>query len=364
MKKLFTLLVCIAAMATFAQAPQGFNYQATVRNSVGALIIKQIVAFKFSVKQTSASGTTVYSETQFVTPDDLGQVSLVIGTGAVITGTFATINWASGTYYLAIELNTGAGFVAMGTTQLLSVPYALNAANGITTAQADAITAQAATNTSLQAQIAVMQAQINSLLPLPILVIGTQTWTTKNLDVSTYSDGTVIPEVKYPDEWANLTTGAWCYYNNDSAYGTTYGKLYNWYAVAGIWNEASKTDASQRKKLAPTGYHIPSDTEWTTLTDYLGGESIAGGKMKEMGTTHWNTPNTDSTNSSGFTGLPGGSCAGNGIFINIGYYSHWWSSLEAAPTNALSRFLIYNNVNSYRYYGGKTAGFSVRCLKD
>ena len=127
MKKLFTLLALIATMATFAQAPQGFNYQAIVRNSAGALITNQIVGFKFSIKQTSASGTTVYSETQYVTPDNLGQVSLVVGTGTPSTGTFATINWASGTYYLAIELNTGAGFVAMGTTQLLSVPYALHA---------------------------------------------------------------------------------------------------------------------------------------------------------------------------------------------------------------------------------------------
>jgi hypothetical protein len=127
MKKLLTLLVLIATMATFAQSPQGFNYQATVRNSAGALITNQIVGFKFSIKQTSASGTTVYSETQYVTPDNLGQVSLVVGTGTPSTGTFATINWASGTYYLAIELNTGTGFVAMGTTQLLSVPYALYA---------------------------------------------------------------------------------------------------------------------------------------------------------------------------------------------------------------------------------------------
>ena len=150
MKKLFTLLVCIAAMATFAQAPQGFNYQATVRNSAGALITNQIVGFKFSIKQTSASGTTVYSETQYVTPDNLGQVSLVVGTGTPSTGTFATINWASGTYYLAIELNTGAGFVAMGTTQLLSVPYALYANSSGSTGD-------------LQSQISTLQSQIDVL---------------------------------------------------------------------------------------------------------------------------------------------------------------------------------------------------------
>ena len=128
MKKLFTLLSFVITITIFAQAPQGFNYQATVRNSAGALITKQIVVFKFSIKQTSASEISVYSETQYATPDDLGQVSLVVGAGSPsTTGTFATINWASGTYYLAIELNTGDGFVAMGTTQLLSVPYAMYA---------------------------------------------------------------------------------------------------------------------------------------------------------------------------------------------------------------------------------------------
>jgi hypothetical protein len=151
MKKLFTLLVLAITLTTVAQGPQGFNYQATVRNSAGALITNQIVGFKFSIKQTSASGTTVYSETQYVTPDNLGQVSLVVGTGSPsTTATFAAINWASGTYYLAIELNTGAGFVVMGTTQLLSVPYALYANSAGSTGD-------------LQSQIATLQSQIDVL---------------------------------------------------------------------------------------------------------------------------------------------------------------------------------------------------------
>ena len=151
------------------------------------------------------------------------------------------------------------------------------------------------------------------------VAIGSQTWSIKNLDVATYSDGTLIPEVTDPTEWANLTTGAWCYYNNDSANGATYGKLYNWYAVAGIYNEASKTNANQRKKLAPTGYHTPSDAEWTTLTDYLGGESVAGGKMKETDTANWLSPNHNATNSSVFSGLPGGYRNYNETFYNIGH---------------------------------------------
>ena len=202
------------------------------------------------------------------------------------------------------------------------------------------------------------------LSPIETIVIGTQTWTSKNLDVATYSDGTTIPEVQNEQDWASLSTGAWCYYNNAPANDAIYGKLYNWYAVAGIWNEASKTDVSQRKKLAPTGYHVPSDAEWTTLTDYLGGAGVAGGKMKESGTTHWSSPNTDATNSSGFTGLPGGYRNYDGSFSIIGYFCYWWSSLEYNTTYAWYRELYYLDgyANSYYYY--KINGFSVRLIKD
>lgn len=127
MKKLYTLISLIVITTINAQAPQGFNYQATVRNSAGVLITNQSVSFKFSILQNSDTGTVVYSENQTTTTDDLGHASLVVGRGTPVTGTFSSINWANGTYYLKIELNTGSGFVAMGTTQLLSVPYALHA---------------------------------------------------------------------------------------------------------------------------------------------------------------------------------------------------------------------------------------------
>jgi hypothetical protein len=127
MKKLITFLAVIATIATFAQAPQGFNYQATVRNSTGALIVNQNVNFKFNVMLNSATSLPVFSETHMAPTDELGQVNLVIGQGTATVGTFSTINWGTGNYYLGIELNTGGGYIAMGTTQLLSVPYALYA---------------------------------------------------------------------------------------------------------------------------------------------------------------------------------------------------------------------------------------------
>ena len=416
MKKLFTLFAIVTTITIFAQAPQGFNYQATVRNSSGQLLLNQDVLVKFNILQNSATGEIVYSETQTANTDDLGQINLVVGQGTATVGTFASIYWASGTYYMGIELNTGTGYVEMGTTQLLSVPYALyalNSANSEHSNSADYLNWQpqpslcdilgipggygyesacghkiqdlsnptnpqdAATKdyvdtqlqtqiANLQAQIVAMQAQITSLLPtFTTITIGTQTWTTKNLDVATYSDGTPIPQVTDPTAWANLTTGAWCYYKNDAATGTTYGKLYNWYAAAGIYDAASLSNPALRKKLAPTGYHVPTDAEWSTLTTCLGGESVAGGKMKEAGTTHWNSPNTLATNSSGFTGLPGGYRYDVGPFLNIGNYGYWWSSSEVDTKIAWSRYLD-SFAGSATSYGPslKEDGFSVRCLRD
>ena len=133
MKKLYTLITLVLTLTTFAQAPQGFNYQATVRNSSGTLIVNQNVNFKFNVMLNSASSLPVFTETHFVPTDDVGQVNLVIGTGTATTGTFSTINWGTGNYYLGIELNTGSGYIAMGTTQLMSVPYALYSGNSCAT---------------------------------------------------------------------------------------------------------------------------------------------------------------------------------------------------------------------------------------
>jgi uncharacterized protein (TIGR02145 family) len=197
-----------------------------------------------------------------------------------------------------------------------------------------------------------------------VVTIGNQIWTTQNLNVSTYRDGTPIPKVENLVTWASLTTGAYCYYNNDSAtYAAVYGKLYNWYAVVGIYDASSLSTPSLRKNLAPAGYHIPSDSMWTTLTDYLGGLSLAGGKMKETGVIHW-TPNTGATNSSGFAGLPGGLRNYNGTFSSIGSYGYWWSSTVTNTAYAWDRLLSYGNSSVSRGSDVKSDGFSVRCIRD
>jgi uncharacterized protein (TIGR02145 family) len=188
-----------------------------------------------------------------------------------------------------------------------------------------------------------------------LVTICSQVWTKTNLNVTHYRNGDVIPQVTDATQWATLTTGAWCYYNNDSANGAIYGKLYNWYAV------------HDTRGLAPVGFHIPTDSEWTTLTTCLGGEIVAGGKMKETGTNHWISPNTNATNSSGFACLPGGYRSNFTMLPNSkGYQAWFWSSSEYDNTNAWFRYIINNNesVNRNSYDYSKIFGFSVRCIKD
>ncbi len=185
---------------------------------------------------------------------------------------------------------------------------------------------------------------------IEVVTIGTQVWQSKNLDVVTYRNGDTIPQVTDRFAFGQLTTGAWCWYENNSANGSTYGRLYNWYAV------------NDSRGLAPAGYHIPTDAEWTILTNYLGGASIAGGKMKS--TTLWANPNTGATNSSGFTGLPGGYRYIVENFNQIGWVGTWWSSTEYDANLAWCRYLYYMNGVVAEVFRIKTDGQSVRCIKD
>ena len=187
---------------------------------------------------------------------------------------------------------------------------------------------------------------------LSTVTICSQVWMTKNLDVSTYRNGDAIPQVSDPSAWGNLTTGAWCYYNNDPAMGIIYGKLYNWYAV------------NDTRGLAPIGYHIPSDAEWTTLETCLGGSTFAGGAMKEAGLMHWLSPNTGATNSSGFAGLPGGRRDFAMSFWGIGSGGSWWTSTERYPSSAWCRNLTNSQIPIGKIGDSEKNGFSVRCIKD
>lgn len=198
------------------------------------------------------------------------------------------------------------------------------------------------------------------------VTIGTQVWMVENLKVTTYNDGIAIPNVTDNTAWANLTTGAYCNYNNDAVNGTKYGKLYNWYAV-------------NTGKLAPAGWHVPSDGEWTTLQTYLIANgynydaTTTGNKIAKSlaATTDWSSSiNTGAigndltlNNSTGFSALPGGSRYYEGLFGSLGY-AYWWSSTEYDTDKARNRYLFYINTNLLSYYYSKVLGYSVRCVKD
>lgn len=183
------------------------------------------------------------------------------------------------------------------------------------------------------------------------VTIGTQCWMVENLRTTHYKDGTAIPNVTDNTEWGSLNTGAYCYYNNDVGYKSLYGALYNWYAV--------HTD-----KLAPAGWHVPTDAEWQILIDYLGGQSVAGGKMKA--TTLWSGANSGATNSSGFSGLPaGGRYYADFTFIYLGAFGNFWSSTQSSLAGyALYRVLDTNSASVTIGNYIQTQGWSVRCVKD
>jgi uncharacterized protein (TIGR02145 family) len=184
------------------------------------------------------------------------------------------------------------------------------------------------------------------------ITIGSQIWMQGNLKVTHYRNGDAITNVTNFSNWWNLTTGAYCNYNNDVNNATTYGILYNWHVV------------NDSRNIAPAGWHVPTDAEWTILTTFLGGENVAGGKLKETGINHWLSPNNGATNESGFTALPGGYRDNTGTFSAIGVDCFWWSSSENSPYGAWSRRIDNISPSVNRLYSNESNGFSVRCLKD
>jgi len=183
-----------------------------------------------------------------------------------------------------------------------------------------------------------------------IIMNNGQEWMAANLRTSTYANGNPIPNVTNDTAWTQMNGGAWCNYQNNSSYGNTYGKLYNWFAANTF--------------LCPQGWHLPTTEEWIGLSEYLGGDEFAGGKLKA--TTLWDAPNTGATNESGFSGLPGGHRLYYvGEFFSLGYGGLWWSASEVGPDHAWLASL-YSNIGAFFWQDSdnKRAGLCVRCLRD
>ena len=189
------------------------------------------------------------------------------------------------------------------------------------------------------------------------VLIGDQLWMQENLKVTHYQNGDEIPTGLDNDAWGSTEEGAYSIYNDDPANAEIYGNLYNWYTV------------DDDRGICPEGWHIPSDDEWTVLTDYLGGTSVAGGKMKEAGLEHWNyysdQISSEATNESGFTGLPAGyRSSSSGGYYDMGFFGYFWSSTEYTSVGVWFRWLGFHTSGVGQIVDNKQFGFSIRCLRD
>ncbi len=255
----------------FAQAPQAFKYQTVVRNNTGDLISNQAVSFRIGIVLDSINGILVYSEIHNETTNQFGLVNLEVGTGTVESGVFADINWGSASNFLKVELDeTGnTNYQLIGTSQLLSVPYSLNSLNAssltLTDENGNNYEISIDTLGNLETNLIVgpweCGNQINDIdgNTYNTVLIGTQCWMKENLKTTTYANGTPIPNVTDNTAWQNLTTGAYAWYENEIGWKDSYGALYNWYTTV---------DANG---LCPTGWHVPAQSEWTDLTNHIGG---------------------------------------------------------------------------------------------
>jgi uncharacterized protein (TIGR02145 family) len=188
------------------------------------------------------------------------------------------------------------------------------------------------------------------------VTIGNQEWKSHNLSVTAYRNGNIIPQVADPVQWASLTTGAWCYINNDPATNAVYGKLYNWYAV------------HDPRGLAPIGWHIPTTTEWTVLTTYLGGNTIAGGKLKTTGTSLWNSPNVITSPNSFFNAVPAGFRYGTSsttAFRQPGVSAYFWTNNSSSNSGyAYATYILNLQADIISTVVEKRRGCTVRCIAD
>jgi uncharacterized protein (TIGR02145 family) len=359
---------------TFSQAPEKMSYQSVIRNSSNSLVVNQSVRLRISILQGIITGSAVYSEQHQTTTNSNGLVTISIGSGTSPTGSFSAINWANGPYFVKMEADPtgGTNYTVSGTSQLLSVPYALyakNSGNGIErfSTIGDTLFLE---NGSHMIFPGLSLANISSApgpsvlydgYSYPTIKLGNgQEWFAENLKNTHFSDGSNIPIVSDPSIWAsNFNTSGhlpmMSWFNNDQI---TYsnnkcGALYNWHSI--------DVSSNGNKNICPTGWHIPSVNDWNYLTNYLGTGAVAAAKLKSI--TGWSSVNGN--NQSGFTSLECGIRGVSGEFLNfenamvIG--SFYWSNAQINSDIAWS-LLIQDHVTQFNE--NKNAGFAIRCLKD
>jgi uncharacterized protein (TIGR02145 family) len=391
MKKFLTVMVSfIIPCWLWAQAPEKIPYQAVVRDQDNNVVGDRVIGMRIQIKGGSETGPTVYAETQTPTTGKNGLVYIEIGNGTAESGSFGAIKWAMGPYYVKTEIDPAGGtsYSILGTSGLLSVPYAFytktaskvgapffeaqglsdviainDSANGPIKNVTDPTDAQDVATSNYFMEIFLNSGYISANNSTPVMdgegnlyrtvLIGELKWMSENLRSTKYNDGTDIALVTDNAAWAGLATPAYCWYGNiaSSSYEAKIcGALYNWYVV--------NTD-----KLCPREWRVPTEDEWNDLITAMGGEAVAGGKLKEAGTKHWAIPNVQATNESGLKALPGGYRDFDG-FKAIGIAGFWWSSSEVSADDSGSLGLI-NNLGTSSWLGiSKKVGMSVRCVRE
>jgi len=337
--------------------------------SYGITGLGESITYHYRVKAVNTGGTTYSADMTFTTTTTIEAPSATTGSATSVTTTTATLNGTVNpndlsttvTFEYGLTTSYGSEAAAAESPVTGSTSTSVTAAIGSLTASTTYHYRTKAVSTGGTTYGDDMEFITLSLLPTVtdydgneynIITIGTQDWIQENLKTTHYNNGDVIANITDNTEWNGLTTGAYCWYDNDEGtYKDTYGALYNWYTTVDARN------------VCPAGWHVPTDAEWTILTDYLGGESVAGGKLKETGTSHWNSPNTDATNETGFTALGGGKRNNDGLFDNLMGTGFWWSSSYYTSAHAWRRKMDYSNGSAERSERGKVYGFSIRCIK-
>lgn len=383
---IFTIL---STVTLWSQAPNYLNYQAVIRDVSGNIMENQQIVLDISIRKNQTDGPTVCEESFTTSTDDFGLITLQIG--SINPGDFGGIDWSEGSYFLEISLNG----ILLGTSQLLSVPYAIHAgsAEKLTGEQllANIVSKDNSVGNSklkdvsnpTDPQDAATKAYVdqlrniihNDLLELgydgaitdidgnvyKALTIGNQIWMAENLRTTKYRDGT---QIFYPGNdtvaWENDTTGSYTWYNNDrDSYAQTYGALYNWYSVS-------------TEKLCPENWHVPDDSEWKQLEMFLGMSEEDANAINWRGTNEGEKLKTlqnwfedgHGTDSVDFAAAAGGYCTSNYNFNNLNYSGVWWTSTEYNTDYAFRRLLSFENTTIFRDAYTRKHGFSVRCIKD
>lgn len=345
MKSIISTIGCFFLISLIvAQAPQSIKYQAAARDINGTAIKNATIGVKTEIKKGHIDGNVVYAESFIAQSNKVGIFSLNLGEGSVISGSFAQIDWGADNYYLniAIDVDGGSNYMNMGTSQLVSVPYSLYTNSIYVNYSNDTLYIgdkyviisggggpPAGTVTDFDGNV------------YETVTIGTQTWMKENLRSLHYADGSTIEEVYV--------------YDDNESNAATYGRLYTWNAV-------SNTGKSVQG-ICPEGWHIPSKSECETLIDYLGGITVAGGKMKETGFNYWDNPNDGATNESGYSGRGAGMRGQTGNYTSIKQLGAIWTS-DDNNLKATRMALFHDIPNAFIGDFTKTISYSARCIKN